>query len=707
MSIVEYNVSDGVCVLRLNRPPVNAIDFALLDELRAAVARANADGQVRGIVITGGRDRFSAGADVELLGSAACDADAIRTSRLFQEALQQVEDSPKPVAAAVAGKAMGSAVELAAACHFRLCTPPARFSMPEVKLGINPGAGGTQRLPRLIGAGPALKMLLTAETVGAARAAELGLVDAVCDPEDLLDKAKEMLRSGAEPRRTGRRTDKVHDPAAIEAAFREAEDLLAGVRPEIIAPRKIAEAVRTGLCESPAAGLAAEQRAFAACMATAAARNKIYVFLATREMARAPEVEGAPRPVPSRAAVVGMGSMGTGIVQALAAGGLAVIVCDADPAALDRGMDRIRRSLARRVAKGKLRLQSRCNGIGDLLAEPEAAATLARITPTTDWRDLARAEIVVEAVYEDLPTKQSVFRRIEDVCPPDTIVASNTSMFSLDVLAESMRRPENLVGLHFFNPAHSMPLVEVVRRDATAGAVVAAVMALAKAVGKTPVLVRNREGFLVNRIFVPYLKEAFRLVEDGAAPADVDRAMVEFGFPMGPLALIDMAGLDILVHVDAVMARAFAAHGTVSPIAVRLVEGGCVGQKAGAGVYRYEGSDHVPHPSDRTDRIIAEVRRELHRPVRAVGAEEITDRLVLRMVNEALCVLAEGLARRESDIDAAMVLGTGFPDFRGGVVRYARQRGPARVAARLDELAKTFGQGFRPCEFLRQMKGAR
>ena len=692
MSIVEYNVSDGVCLLRLNRPPVNAIDFALLDELRAAVARANADGQVRGIVITGGCKQFSAGADVKLLSRAACDADAIRTSRRFQDALQQVEDSPKPVAAALAGKVMGSAAELAMACHVRLCTPRTRFSMPEVSLGINPGAGGTQRLPRLIGAAAALKMLLTAETVGAARAAELGLVDAVCDPEDLLDKAKEMLRSGAEPRRTGCRTDKVHDNDAVEAAFREAEKLLAGVRPEIIAPRKIVEAVRAGLCESPAAGLAAEQRAFAACMATAAARNRIHVFLATQEMARPPAAEGAPRPVPSRAAVVGMGTMGAGIVQVLAAGGLPVVVCDADPAALDRGMDRIRRSLARRVSQGKL-------------PEPEAAATLARITPTTDWRDLAEAEIVVEAVYEDLPTKRSVFRRIEDACPPDTIVASNTSMFSLDVLAETMRRPENLVGLHFFNPAHSMRLVEVVRREPTAGAVVAAVMALARAVGKTPVLVRNREGFLVNRIFVPYLKEAFRLVEDGASPADVDRAMVEFGFPMGPLALIDMAGLDVLVHVDAVMAQAFAAHGAVSAIVVRLVEGGCTGQKAGAGVYRYEGSDHAPHPSDRTDRIVAEVRRELHRPARAVAAEEITDRLVLRMVNEAFRVLAEGLARRESDIDAAMVLGTGFPDFRGGVVRYARQRGLARVAARLDELAETFGQGFRPCELLQQRKG--
>ena len=690
--MIEYEVSGGVCVLRLSDPPLNAFTFELLDELRSLIDRANADHAVRGVVIAGDAVHFSAGADVNIFKEIANAGEAVRTSRIFQEAFQAVEDCAKPVAAAVAGKVMGSALELAMACHFRVCAGGTKFSMPEVKLGINPGAGGTGRLPRLIGAAPALRMLLTAEAVDAARARELGLVDAVCEGQRLVETAGDLVAAGSAAPKTSERTDKVAGADANEAAFEEARELLAGVRPEIIAPREIAEAVRTGLAESFAAGMRAEQQAFARCMDTLATRNRIYLFFATRKAGKAPDLAGAEPAKIAKTAVVGMGSMGTGIAQALIVAGLPVVVRDEDAAALDKGLARIQKSVEKRVAAGKL-------------APDRAKKMLGLVSTTTEWADIAEADLVIEAVFEDVAVKRAVLAEIEAVCSAETIVASNTSTISLDVLAEGMAHPERLVGMHFFNPAHRMPLVEVIRRDATPDSTVVTAMALARRIRKTPVLVRNREGFLVNRIFIPYLKEAFRLLQDGADPRAVDAGMVEFGFAMGPLALIDMAGLDILAFTDAVMRRAFSRHGPLPAIVTRLVDGGHLGQKTGSGVYRYAKGDYTPHDSEAARNIIAEVQREAPGAPRDVGADEITERLVLRMVCEAFHVVREQIAQRESDIDVAMVLGTGFPDFRGGILKYARDLGIETVAGRLEALAGEFGERFRSCVLPREMKG--
>ncbi|MHC4248259.1 MAG: 3-hydroxyacyl-CoA dehydrogenase NAD-binding domain-containing protein [Planctomycetota bacterium] len=691
-ALVRYEVSDGVCVLRLNSPPLNTIALALLDELRACVRRANADDSARGIIITGDSHHFSAGADVNLFRDIAGDDDAVRISRVFQEAFQEVEDSAKPVAAAVAGKMMGSAIELASACHFRVSDSRATFRMPEVNLGINPGAGGTGRLPRLVGPGAALRMLLTAESMSAADALELGLVDAACEGDGLLARARELVLAGRPIVRTGERTDKIDDAEATAAAFGEAAKLIAAARPELIAPSEIARAVRVGLEESFAAGLLEEQSAFARCMATCATRNRIYVFFATRGTAKASDLGDAAPVEVRKAAVVGMGSMGTGIAHAFAIAGVPVAILDAAPGAVERAVAKIGKSVGKRVDAGKL-------------APERAEAMLALVTPAKAMEDLAGADLVVEAVVEDADVKRAVIAELERACADETVIATNTSTISLDELARGMRRPGRLVGMHFFNPAHRMPLVEVIRREGAGSVAVATALAAAKKLRKTPILVKNRVGFVVNRIFIPYFKEAFALLEEGAAAEVVDAAMVEFGFPMGPLALIDMAGLDILALTDDVMARAFPAHGELSRIARRLVELGRLGQKTGGGVYSYEKGDYTPRPSDATAGVVAEAMRQSGRTPRAVGRDEITDRLVLRMVAEAFAVMEEGLVERESDIDAAMVLGTGFPDFRGGVIRYARDAGLGFVLARLEELAGRFGERFAPCELLRTQAG--
>jgi len=684
--MIQYSVSTGLCILRLDNPPLNAITFEMLGDLRAAIGLAGADDSVSGIVITGAGGGFSAGADVNIFEGISGDAEAIETSRVFQEAFDAVEASAKPVAAAVAGKVIGGALELAMACHFRLCDAAARFSMPEVRLGINPGAGGTQRLGRLIGVSEALKMLLTGGSIDAPKARDLGLIDVICEPERFTEAAAELLASGKAVK-TSLRIDKISDPD-----YTSAEKLVAAERDEIIAPRKILQTVRIGLEDSFQAGLLAEQDAFAECMRTLATRNRIYLFFAIRKTARVPGLEGiAPRRVTS-VAVAGMGSMGSGIAHALVAAGRSVIVCDADESAIQRGLKRIRKSFDKQLNRGRI-------------SPDKHSRTLESISTTTSWEDLAGADVVIEAVYEDAAVKRAVLAEIEAACGPETIIATNTSTISLDVLAEGLECPERLVGLHFFNPAQRMPLVEVIYRDGTDDVVTATAMSLAKSIGKTPVLVRNREGFLVNRLFVPYLNEAFWLLQDGADPREIDAAMVEFGFAMGPLTLIDMAGIDILAFTDEVLQRAFPSHGGSCQIVNRLVAAGCLGQKSGSGVYRYEPGDYTRHDSQAAQSIIEQVQHDTATTPRSIDADEITDRLVLRMVSEAFCILAEQIAQRESDIDAATVLGIGFPGFRGGILKYARDLGLDTVIDRLEELAERFGVRFEPCELMYEMKG--
>jgi 3-hydroxyacyl-CoA dehydrogenase len=690
--MIETRASDGICIVRLCAPPLNTLSFELLDQLAETVQRINRDAACRGAVVIGDSEHFSAGADVGLFRQIETANQAIETSQRFQRVFGQLEDSPKPIVAALAGTVVGGALELAAACHYRVAAADCRFRMPEVNLGINPGAGGTQRLPRLVGLEPALRMLLTGETIDAARALELGLIDAVCPADELPARAVELLADDPPPIRTSQRTDRISADRRGEA-FEAAERMVAQARSELIAPRKILDTVRIGVEQSFANGLASEQTSFAECMDTLAVRNKIRMFFATSETSKLPELaDVTPRPL-ERAAVIGMGTMGTGIVHALALAGMPVVALDRDSATLQSGFERIAASLDKRVKRGKL-------------DSDRAAQILALIETTCRWEELAGADLVIESVFEDADVKAPVLYRAEELCADDAILATNTSTISLNRLAAGLRRPERLIGMHFFNPAQRMPLVEVIRQDATPPEILVTITKLAKRMRKTPVVVANREGFLVNRIFVPYLQEAFALLEDGAAPREIDDAAEQFGFPMGPLVLIDMAGIDILVDAQRVLADAISHHGRLSAVASRLVALGHLGQKAGAGVYRYEPGDFTPRPSEATARVIAEVQAEQGRTPRRIDRAEITERLVLRMVNEAFYVVQEGVARNEVDVDVAMVLGTGFPDFRGGVMKYAADTGLDSVLSRLESLNKAYGERFSPCHLLRQRKGA-
>lgn len=670
--MIETTASDGLYVLRLASPSRNALTPALMDALCEGIARANREASVRTVIITGGPQHFSSGADLELLGGIRSDDEAVSLSRQFQQALQQIEDSEKPVVAAVAGKVLGGALELAMACRHRVAAEGATFAMPEVKFDLCPGAGGTQRLPRLVGVQRALRALLHGEPLIAEEALAWGLVDAVCPAEALLWTAGGLARCSLPLSGVSRQTVAVESQGG-QQALDEAWKWIEQCRPELIAPKAIFAAVQAGIGGSLAEGLRKEQEGFARCIRSPAARNKIYLFFATRRCGK-PEPTAdlvLPERTLAKAGVVGMGSMGTGIVQSLLRTGLEVVVRDESAEALARGIDRIRSSLGKRVSVGRL-------------SESQAGQLMRRIRTTTDWEPLAEADVVIEAVFEDAAVKRAVLERLEDVCRPETLLATNTSSISLDVLSEPLRQPERLLGLHFFNPAHAMPLVEVIRGARTSEAVLTEALRLVRLLGKTPVVVRSREGFLVTRLFVPYCLEAYRVWQEGTDAAEVDRAMVEFGFPMGPLALIDMTGIDILAKSGAVLQRAFAHHQSLPEIIHRLVIEGRLGQKTGGGVYQYQAGDPTPQPSPSSAALLTAVRGEMTLEPRRMAGEEIVQRLVRRMADEAFKILAEEIVRLESDIDVATVLGLGFPDFRGGVLRYARGQGWAPGALRAE-----------------------
>lgn len=717
--MIELSVANRVAVVRLNRPPAHLLDRPLLERLGSAIDQAMADARIQLVLLRGDDRLFSGGADVELFHGIRTDADAVKLSRDFQAAFRRIEDSPKPVVAALAGPVVGGALELAMACHGRIASAGARFSMPEVHLGINPGAGGTVRLPRLIGLRPALELLLTGASIDAPTALARGLIDAIAEPDDWLATAEsqwcpfpsadepaerladETARERLAQRRSSRRTDRLGSEADRQAAWHWAEEHLARGRPELIARREITETVRRGVEESSEAGFQAEGAAFARCMATAAAQDKIYLFMArkaadkprrfgpaTTDAAGNPAAVAAPPPHRiERAVVVGLGTMGAGIAQALAEAGIEVVGIDPSADAVEAARGRIAQSWQRRRSQGKLDPQRHDELLGRLrlavATEPDSAC-----------------DLLIEAVIEEAALKREVLARAERAVAPDGIVATNTSTINLDDLTPALKRPDRFLGLHFFHPAQSMPLVEVIPHNGTTAQVSDAAVALAKRLRKTPIVAANREGFVVNRLFIPYLKEAFWLLHEGAAAEEIDRAMTDFGFAMGPLQLIDMSGLDILVKTDCVMRQAYPDHGPLPPVAARLVDHHLLGQKTGGGVYRYEPGDRTPRPNPAAEQIIAAVRREQPRRA-AVSPSETADRLILRLAVEAFRALDEQLVGRPGDLDVAMVLGTGLADFRGGVLRHAQRRGLAGVLRQLTAWEQSHGRRFAPPASLR------
>ncbi|MDW8443599.1 MAG: 3-hydroxyacyl-CoA dehydrogenase NAD-binding domain-containing protein [Acetobacteraceae bacterium] len=661
-------------VLRLANPPVNTLKHALRAALVTAIERAKRDG-IKALVLMGEGRMFSAGAEMTEFGKP-------RLSPTLTEVIDTLDAFPGLTVAAIHGHALGGGLELALGCRARVASPGAMVGLPEVKRGLVPGAGGTQRLPRLIGAEPALALIATGDAVPAERACELGIIDRVIEGDleaGAVAFAREVLASGQEiPRVRDRRA------AGELASFDRAAEAVVRRARGMEAPPATAEAVRAALTVPFEEGMRTERALFDRLVAGDQSRALRHVFFAEREALKVPGLEGVePAPV-ERVGVVGAGTMGAGIAMAFAAAGFPVIVVERAADALARGLGRIEQTWRRSVEGGKL-------------TAAEMSERLGRIRGSTDLADLRDADLVVEAVFEDLGVKQGVFRDLDRITRGGAILATNTSYLDVDAIAAATSRPGQVLGLHFFSPAQVMRLLEIVRGKATTPTALATSLELAKRLGKVPVVVGNCFGFVGNRMAFARSRQGELMLQEGALPWEIDRVLTDFGLAMGPFAVADLAGLDI----GASARRAF---GISFPIADAMVAAGRLGQKTGAGWYRYGADGRTGEPDAETERIIRETAARLGKTPRAIPPEEILDRMVLSMVNEGARVLAEGIAARASDIDIVFVHGYGWPAWRGGPMWYAENRGLSAVCDRLAELAAVTGDDtLRPAPLLERL----
>lgn len=711
---------DGVAVLWLDVPGerVNTLRRGFDEAFHRVLDDLESDaGLLGGVFASAKRDSFAVGADIALLAELRSAEEGTALARIAQQVMSRLAGFPKPLVAAIHGDCLGGGLELAMACsggRVASSSPATRLGQPEVRLGLIPGAGGTQRLPRLAGLEAALDLILTGRQVASGSALELGIVDEVVHQAVLLEVAAERVRRIAEHGAGSvfERARKAigsalprdlkallleENPAGRRVLFSQAEKRVrARVGDTMPAPFKALEVVRIGVEDGVEAGLTAEAEAFGKLVVTSQARSLVSLFRARSELEHETgvlEAEAPIRPV-AKVAVVGAGLMGSGIARVTASpAAIPVRLRDLDDQALRGALRSIRRSLERDVDKGRLAPR-----------DPDRILSLVR--PTTDYTGFGRADVVIEAVVEDLEVKQQVMREVEEHCRGEAIFASNTSSLPITRLARASSAPERVIGMHYFSPVDRIPLLEVVACERTAPWVVATCVELGKRQGKTVIVVRDGPGFYTSRILAPYLNEALRLLGEGLPVESIDRALTDFGFPVGPLELLDEVGLDVAHEIGRVLYEAFGERMEPASVEAALLEDGRRGRKNGRGFYRYERGQGGRHESrDEADRTLYAL---LGTKPREDGAEpaEIVRRCVLAMVNEAVLCFDEDIVGSARDADVGAVFGLGFPPFRGGPLRWIDSRGASRTLGELEDLEKRFGARFAPAQRLRQQVGA-
>ena len=666
---VSSKVDGGIKVVSMNKPPVNGLGFALRSGIACAFDEANADPAVKAIVLTGTARAFSGGADVTEFGTPKASQEPnLRT------VITLLENSAKPVVAAIGGVCLGGGLELAMGAHFRVALPDALLGLPEVKLGLLPGAGGTQRLPRLIGLEAALNMIVFGEPVPAAKFKGTALIDEIVEGDLLagaLAFARRIVAEGTPLKRA--RDLKVHD-AQPDAFLQFARNTVAAGAKNFPAPLKCVEAVAASLSKPFDEGLRLEREAFVALMATPESRALRHVFGAERAATKIADVpESTPlRPLNS-VGVIGAGTMGGGITMNFVNAGIPVVLLEAKQEALDKGLATIRRNYDNSMKKGKL-------------SQAEVDQRMALITPTLGYESFREVDLVIEAVFESMEVKEQVFKTLDGVCKPGAILASNTSALNLNAIAGFTNRPQDVIGLHFFSPANVMRLLEVVRGEKTAPDVLATCMKMARTIKKIAVVSGVCDGFIGNRMLARYGAAANNLLNQGALPQQVDGALQKFGLAMGPFRMGDLAGLDIgWAGRKRRQAANPAAYAPV--VADRICEAGRFGQKTGAGWYRYEAGKRDPIPDPLVETLIKQYREEKGITARKVSDEEVVERCMFALVNEGARILEEGIAARASDIDIVYLNGYGFPLHRGGPMLYADTVGLPNVVRTLRRFA--------------------
>jgi 3-hydroxyacyl-CoA dehydrogenase len=679
--VTDLRLEGDIAVLTLDSPPVNALSANVRTGLFEGIQAADANDDARAIVLICEGRTFIAGADITEFGGKG-PAGASLTD--VQSAMQNAK---KPVIAAIHGTALGGGLEVALCAHFRVALPSARCGLPEVNLGLLPGAGGTQRLPRIVGVETALAMMTSGRHVPAAECLELGLVDELVDEGALLEGAlafaKKVLAEGRPLRKVDESNEKVEAARGRPEIFEKFRAGIARKTRGFLAPEYNIRCIEAAVNEPFDEGLATEGRLFMELMTGEQSAAQRYAFFAEREVWKIPDVPRDTRQIPiERVGIVGAGTMGGGIAMNFANIGLPVVLVEREQEALDRGLGVVRANYERSAKRGRLSAE-------------DVEARMGLLSGSVEIEDLADCDLVIEAVFENMAVKKGIFADFDRVMKPGAILATNTSALDIDEIASATKRPESVIGLHFFSPANVMRLVEVVRADHTSKEVIATSMALAKRIGKMAALVGVCRGFVGNRILAPRQQQANELLLEGAMPWDVDRVLYDFGLPMGPFAMSDLAGLDIGWSKETSKSE------TLRDV---LCEMDRRGQKNGKGFYDY-GADRSASPSPEVEKVIRDFAAGSGsgKESRAISDEEILERCVYPMINEGFKILAEGKAIRASDIDVIWVNGYGWPVYRGGPMFYGEQVGLDRVLDRLRELQKTHGDAFAPAPLLEQI----
>lgn len=665
---VEFRHDGEVAVVTMANPPVNALGHAVRKGLVEALDRVGDEATIRAVVLAGSGRGFSGGADITEFGKPA-------NPPSLSEVIDKVEAFDRPVVAAIHGIALGGGLELALGCHFRVAATGARLGLPEVKLGLLPGAGGTQRLPRLIGPEDALKLIASGDPMSARDALEQGLIDAIAEG-DVVDRAvefaRQVLAEGRVAVPTSAREDRISATRADPSAFEEIAAATLKRARGFEAPKACVESVRNSFTRPVDEALERERELFRTLRDGDQSKAQRHLFFAERAAAKVPDLPADTRPLEIRhAAVIGAGTMGGGIAMNFANAGIPVTIVETSSEALERGLGIVERNYRNSVKRGRL-------------TDDEADRRIGTISGTTEMEAVASADIVIEAVFEEIDVKKEVFAKLDAVAPPHAVLATNTSYLDVNEIAGATGRPGAVLGMHFFSPANVMRLVEVVRAEATEPAALATAIDLSRRLGKVPVVVGVCHGFVGNRMLRARSIELLPLLLEGALPQDVDKAIVDFGLPMGPFAMSDLAGLDINWR----MRRA---RGETSEIADRLCEAGRFGQKTGRGYYLYEEGSRTPRPDPEVAAMIEDASRRHGIERREIGPDEIVERLILPMINEGARILEEGIAQRSSDIDVVWAYGYGWPAWRGGPMYYGDQLGAGHLRDRLSALAERSG----------------
>lgn len=686
---VHYETRDDIALLTVDNPPVNPLSSGVRQGLHDGVAQALADQAVKAIVLTGAGRAFIAGADISEFGAASSQGPGLH------EVLKMMEGSSKPIVAAINGTAFGGGLEVALCCDYRVAAPKAPVGLPEVKLGLLPGAGGTQRLPRLIGAEKALAFMLSGDPIPAPEAKRLGIVDEVVDGdvvEGAIAFARRVLAEGGKLRKIRDESARVDadrdDPEIFAEARRNAARRMRGrFAPEMIV-QCVEAAVNLGDFD---AGMQVEQENFAKCLSHPQREALIHVFFSEREVAKIPDV---PKDTPvkkiGRAGVVGCGTMGGGITMCFANAGIPVTVLEMNREALDKGLGVIRRNYDIQVSRGRM-------------TADEVDRRMALITGTTAYADLGQADVVIEAVYENLDVKKDVFREFDAVMKPGAILASNTSGLDIDAMAGATARPGDVIGLHFFSPANVMRLLEVVRGAETDKTTIATAMQLGRTLGKVAVLSGNAPGFIGNRMLAGYTRQAGEIILQGATPYQVDKVIQQFGMPMGPFQMNDLVGLDLGWRARKLAGMKPEDVPITARVADKLCELERFGQKTNRGFYIYPEGSRAGQADPEVVKIVEETSAELGITRREIADDEVLKRCLYPLINEGARILEDGIALRPCDIDIVYINGYGFPEVTGGPMFWADQQGLDNVLADIVRFREEYGDFWKPAPLLERL----